>query len=210
MKLYDAVWAPSPRRVRIFLAEKRLEIDREMVDLRTYANLEPAYLGVNPRGTVPALRLDDGEVIPDSVAICRYLEALHPDPPLFGRNAKEIALVEYWSRRIEQEAYAGAVYAFRNTNPAFKDRGAPGQWPAVPQIPELAERGRIMWPDFIAALDRRLGDVHWIAGDAYSFADIMGLTTVEFARAAKLTVPDACTHVIRWYEAAKARPSATA
>jgi glutathione S-transferase len=210
MKLYDAPWAPSPRRVRIFLAEKGVQVERVAVDLRAGEQLADPYLAINPRGAVPALELDSGEVICESAAICRYLEALHPERPLFGDTPLAIARIESWTRRIESDGYAAAVYAFRNRSPAFEGRGAPGKWPAMPQIPELAARGLIMWDAFVEAIDARLATNEWIAGGGYSFADITALVTVDFARAAKLMLPDAAVHLRRWHDAAGARPSATA
>lgn len=210
MKLYDAAWAPSPRRVRIFLAEKRIEVEHVMVDLRADEQLTDPYLVINPRGAVPALELDDGEVICESAAICRYFEALQPEPALFGATALDIARIESWTRRIESDGYAAAVYALRNARPAFEGRGVPGKWPSIPQIPDLAARGMIMWEAFTEALDDRMEGRSWIATDTYSFADISALVTVDFARAAKLEVPARCRNILRWHEAATARPSATA
>ena len=210
MKLYDADWAPSPRRVRVYLAEKGIEVERVSVDLRSGEQLADPYLAINPRGAVPALELDSSEVICESAAICRYFEALHPTPPLFGTTALEIARIESWTRRIESDGYAAAVYVFRNRSPAFAGRGAAGKWPTMPQIPELAARGLVMWDAFVEALEGRLADREWIAGDGYSFADISALITVDFARAAKLTLPDPAPNLTRWYAAASARPSAAA
>jgi glutathione S-transferase len=210
MKLYDAELAPSPRRVRIFLAEQGVEVERVMVDLRRNEQLDDPYLAVNPRGAVPALELDDGEVICESAAICRYFEALHPEPTLFGATALDIGRIESWTRRIESDGYAAAVYAFRNVHPAFEDRAAPGKWPSMPQIPELGARGLIMWGAFVDALDARLAEREWIATDAYSFADISALVTIDFARAAKFQVPEKCRAVARWHKAASGRPSAAA
>ncbi|UZK69230.1 glutathione S-transferase N-terminal domain-containing protein [Sphingomonas sp. S1-29] len=211
MKLYDAPWAPSPRRVRIFLAEKGVVIDREHVDLRDSEQLRDAYLKINPRGAVPALELDDGEVLCESAAICRYIEALYPEPSLFGSDPLAIGRIESWTRRIEGDGYAAAVYAFRNRSPAFVDRGIPGNWPPVAQIPELAARGMVMWDGFVKALDERLADRTWIAGGGYSFADITALVTIDFAKsAAKLSVPERAKHILRWHAAATARPSAAA
>ena len=210
MKLYDAEWAPSPRRVRIFLAEKGITVERVPIDLRKGEQLADPYLAINPRGAVPALELDDGEVICESAAICRYFEALHPDPPLFGSSPIEIARIESWTRRIENDGYAAAVYTFRNSHSAFEDRGAPGKWPPIPQIPELATRGAIMWEAFVEGLDGRLGETKWIAGGTYSFADITALVAIDFARAARLAAPDACGNITRWHQAASARPSASA
>jgi glutathione S-transferase len=210
MKLYDAAWAPSPRRVRIFLAEKGIEIERVMVDLRENEQLSDPYLAVNPRGAVPALELDDGEVICESAAICRYFEAVQPDPSLFGKSPLDIGRIESWTRRIESDGYAAAVYALRNARPHFEDRGLPGKWPSVPQIPELSARGVIMWEAFTDALDTWLAGREWIATDAYSFADISALVTIDFAKAAKLAVSDTSRNILRWHEAASARPSAAA
>ncbi|MEP7004632.1 MAG: glutathione S-transferase N-terminal domain-containing protein [Sphingomonas bacterium] len=210
MKLYDAAWAPSPRRVRIFLAEKGIEIERVMVDLRENEQLSDPYLAVNPRGAVPALELDDGEVICESAAICRYFEAVQPDPSLFGKTALDIGRIESWTRRIESDGYAAAVYALRNARPAFEGRGMPGKWPAIPQIPELSARGVIMWEAFTEALDVWLKGRTWIAADAYSFADISALVTIDFAKAARLLVPEKSRNILRWHEAASARPSAAA
>ena len=210
MKLYDAAWAPSPRRVRIYLAEKGIAVERVEVDLRSGEHFGAAYLSINPRGTVPALELDSGEVICESAAICRYFEAVQPEPPLFGTTPVEIGMIESWTRRIENDGYTAAVYAFRNTRPAMADKGAPGKWPPIPQIPELATRGAIMWGAFVAALDARLATSEWIAGDAFSFADITALVTIDFAKSAKLLVPDNDVHLRRWYEAVSARPSAAA
>lgn len=210
MKLYDAEFAPSPRRVRIFLAEKGIEVERVMVDLRRNEQLADPYLAVNPRGAVPALELDDGEVICESAAICRYFEAVQPAPALFGSNPLDIGRIESWTRRIESDGYAAAVYAFRNAHPAFQDRAAPGKWPSMPQIPELGARGLIMWGAFIDALDTRLTARDWIATDTFSFADITALVTLDFARSARFQVPETCRAVARWHEAASARPSAAA
>lgn len=210
MKLYDSAWAPSPRRVRIYLAEKGISVERVEIDLKSAEQFGDTYLSINPRGTVPALQLDSGEVICESSAICRYFEALHPAPPLFGATPLEIARIESWTRRIENDGYTAAVYAFRNTRPAMEGRGAPGKWPTIPLIPELATRGAIMWGAFVAALDAQLAEAPWIAGDAFSFADITALVTIDFAKAAKLMVPDNDVHLRRWYDAASARPSASA
>nr|WP_298672050.1 glutathione S-transferase N-terminal domain-containing protein [uncultured Sphingomonas sp.] len=210
MKLYDAVWAPSPRRVRIYLAEKGIAVERVMIDLRADEQLGPAYLAVNPRGMVPALLLDDGEVICESAAICRYFEALHPDPPLFGGNALEIARIESMTRRIENEGYAAAVYVLRNGNPAFAGRGAAGNWPNMAQIPQLAARGMLMWDMFVDMLDKELAARPWMTGETYTFADITALATIDFAKAAKLVVPESAANLRRWHAAASARPSAAA
>jgi glutathione S-transferase len=208
--LYDAVWAPNPRRVRMYLAEKGLEIERRIVDLAGGENLRHPFLTLNPRGTVPVLQLDSGEAIADSVAICRYLEALHPDPPLFGRTPEEIGRIEAWTRKIEAEGYAGVVYAFRNRSKQMTDRALSGHWPPVPQLPELVMRGQNMWRWFLETLDDHLEGREWIATGDYSFADLTALMTVDFAKATRLSDGNLPSAVAAWQARASARPSAQA
>lgn len=210
MKLYDSSWAPSPRRVRIFLAEKGIEVERVMVDLRADEQLAPAYLAINPRGIVPALVLENGQIITESASICRYFEAESPYPPLFGTDSVSIGQIDAWTRRIEADGYAAAVYAFRNSKPQMQGRGQPGFWPPMPIIPELVDRAQIMWGVFSRELDARLDQSPWIAGDTFSFADITGLMTVDFAARAGLKVGDDLNHLARWHQAMSARPSAAA
>ncbi len=210
MKLYDSRGAPSPRRVRIYLAEKGITVERVTIDLRADEQMQDAFLAINPRGAVPALELDDGEVICESAAICRYFEALHPEPALFGTTPVDVARIESWTRRIESDGYAAAVYVLRNTVDAFRDRAAAGKWPAMPQIPELAARGVIMWEVFVETLEAHLSDRRWIATESYSFADITALVTIDFAARCKLTIPEEARALRHWHGAASARPSATA
>ncbi len=210
MILYDSAWAPSPRRVRVFLAEKQITVERVMIDLRRDEQLDPAFLAINPRGVVPALVLDDGEVITESASICRFFEAGQPDPPLFGTDARSIAQIDSWTRRIESDGYAAAVYAFRNSKPQMQGRGQPGNWPPIPIIPDLVDRARLMWGSFVESLDQRLSESPWIAGDVFSFADITGLITIDFAARAGLAVPEGLQHVARWHAVVTARPSASA
>ena len=210
MILYDAAWAPSPRRVRVFLAEKQVEVAREQIDMRSNAQLSEAYLAINPRGTVPALKLDSGEVIDESAAICRYFEALHPNPPLFGKTPLEIAQIEAWTRRIASDCYAAGAYLLRNTRPHFAERGLAGKWPAVPQIAALADRAQLMWESFMTALDAHLATRELIATDHYSFADITALIAIDFGIVAGLPRPESHANVMRWNQAALARPSASA
>lgn len=210
MRLYDAAWAPNPRRVRMYLAEKNIQVERRIVDLGAAENLREPFLTLNPRGTVPVLELDDGSCLADSVAICRYFEALHPDPPLFGQTALEIGRIEAWTRKIEAEGYAGVVYAFRNRSKHMADRALSGHWPPVPQLPELVMRGQNMWGWFVEMLDQRLAGREWIATDDYSFADLTALMTVDFAKATRLSDGDLPPDMAAWHARASARPSATA
>lgn len=209
--LYDAEWAPSPRRVRIFLAEKGIEVETERLDMRTGEHLQPAYLEKNPRGTVPALRLDNGEVIGDSVGICRYFEALQPDPRLFGGDAREIGLVEAWTRRIEANGYEAVPLVLRNGVERFADRALPGSWPCpVPQIPALVERGHLMWRCFLDMLEAHLDGRAFVALDRITFADISALVAIDFGLAIKLEPIGERGNLARWHAAMSERPSAKA
>lgn len=210
MKLYDAARAPSPRRVRIFLAEKGVEIKSVPVNLREMENLKEEFLRINPRGVVPVLELDDGTRIDESVAICRYLEERYPDPPLMGTDALSRAQIESWQRHMEFDGYLAAVAVLRNSIPAFKDRGLPGLPPEFPAIPELVERGRHQYDYFLKQLNARLGECEYIGGDAYSIADITALVTVDFAARAEMAIPDSCANIHRWYGQVSSRPSANA
>ena len=211
MKLFDGIWAPSPRRVRIYLAEKGIDVPRESLDLRKGENASPDYSAVNPRQLLPALLLDDGTLIDDSVGICRYFEALHPTLPLFGRDALEIGLVESWIRRVESDLYTPVTYAFRNKHAAFAGKAISGDWPDIPQIPALIERGELMWNACLDRIDAHLADRDWLVGDGFSFADIAALVAVDFGRSTKM--PDPLSDrpsLARWHAAASARPSASA
>ena len=203
MKLYDGGRAPNPRRVRIFLAEKNISVPVEPIDLGALQQKSPAYTAVNPLQRVPALVLDDGTVLTESVAICRYFEELNPDPSLFGRNALERARIEMWNRRMDMNFLTLVSHVFRNTHPAMKEM-------EVPQIPAWADANKPRIADFIALLDKELKDRRFVAGDSYSIADITGLVAMDFMKPAKLEVPELLTNLRRWHADVSARPSAKA
>ncbi|MGI9502156.1 MAG: glutathione binding-like protein, partial [Geminicoccaceae bacterium] len=156
------------------------------------------------------LELDDGTCIAESVAICRYVEEIKPDPPLFGRDAGEKALVEMWNRHAEADGYGAAGQMIRNSAPMFADRGVAGVPGGVPQIPALAERGRQTLDRFITYLDGHLADNTFLAGDNFSIADITAFIGVEFSQRADYELPANTDHVKRWRDAVAARPSASA
>jgi glutathione S-transferase len=203
MKLYDTKVAPNPRRARIFLAEKGISVPMEQVDIGAKQHLTPEYAAVNPLQRMPALVLDDGTVITESIAICRYFEVLQPEPPLFGAGAKEIALVEMWNRRCEFNLFANVAAVFRHLHPAMKEL-------EVPQIPAYAEamRPRAVW--FLELLDKELAAREFIAGEHYSVADITAQVAVDFMKPARVAMPEPLGHVKRWHAAVSARPSARA
>jgi glutathione S-transferase len=203
MKLYDGGRAPNPRRVRIFLAEKGITVPIEQVDLGAMAQKSDAFTAINPVQRVPALVLDDGTVITESIAICRYFEELNPVPALFGEGALEKAQVEMWNRRIELHLFFPISHVFRNTHPAMAKM-------EVPQVPAWAEANKPRIADFLHVLDRQLANNLFAAGDRFSVADITGLCAIDFMKPAKLSVPEDCGHVRRWHAEVSARPSAGA
>ena len=205
MKLYTYPGAPNPRRVHIFLAEKGIEVPFERVDIMTRANRTPEFMAkVNPLGGLPVLALDDGTHIAESVAICRYFEALHPEPSLFGRTPADIGRIDMWNRRIELGfmQQVGMVWI----------HGSPLTAKVVKkQIPEMAELARGLVRQSFAFLDRELADRPFVAGDAYSMADILALTTFDFAGQLNQLHPEPeHQNLLRWHAAVSERPSAKA
>jgi glutathione S-transferase len=209
MKFYDCASAPSPRRVRMFLAEKGLTVPTVQVDLRSGEQFSDAFRAINPDLTVPVLTLDDGTTIADAIAICRYFEELHPEPSLMGKDAREKAVIEEWHRRCEREGFYAVMEAFRNATPGLKGRAWPGPFD-YEQIPALAERGKLRVQNFLAFLNDRLADRAFVALDRFTLADITAFITVDFASWAKVKMSDAHPHLRRWHEAIGGRPSAKA
>ena len=209
MKFYDCTTAPSPRRVRIFMAEKGIEIPTVQVDLRNGEQLSDAFRKINPRCTVPVLELDDGTCLNETLAICHYLESQYPEPNLMGRDAREQALVINWNEQVMFEGFLAGADALRNVAKGFANRALPGP-KDFGQIPELAERGRARLEEFMAMLDGRLADSPYVALDRYTLADIGAYVCVDFAGWIKLPVLEQWRNIRRWHEELSARPSATA
>jgi glutathione S-transferase len=210
MKLYQSASSPNSRRVRIFLAEKRLSIPFVTVDLGKGEQHSEAYRTINPRRVVPTLVLEDGTAIGEVPAICRYIEETNPEPALLGDTPKEKALVAMWERRAELEGFAAVMEAIRNSAPGLKGRAIAGPHD-YEQIPELAERSKLRVKNFFAAFDDRLGATPFVAGERFSVADITTLVTVDFAaKAINFSVPDENRSLKRWYDAISSRSSAAA
>ena len=203
MKLYNGRFAPNARRVRIFLAEKGLAVPLVEVDLGQMEQRSPAYSAINPFQRVPALELDDGTVIAESIAICRYLEELHPEPPLFGVGALERAMVEMWQRRLELSLLFPVAQAFRHSHPAMKEM-------ETPQVAPWAEACKAHAAEAMAMIDQTLADRPFIAGDRFTVADITGLVALDFTKPARIAIPERFAHLRRWRDALSARPSAAA
>ena len=203
MKLYDAGRAPNPRRVRIFLAEKGIKIPIEQVDLGKLEHRTEAYAAINPMQRVPTLLLDDGTAIAESIAICRYFEALQPDPPLFGKTPLEIAVIEMWNRRVEFHLYLPVSTVFQHLHPVMK--------PLVdPQVPAWGEANKPRIFDFLRFLDGELARRSYVAGGDFTVADITALVAVDFMKVSKLAVPDELASLRAWHAKVSARPSAEA
>jgi glutathione S-transferase len=203
MKLYDSGRAPNPRRVRIFLAEKGINVPTEQVDMMAGAHRSAEYTAVNPLQRMPALVLDDGTTITESIAICRYFEAQQPQPPLFGQSPLEIAQVEMWNRRCEINFLLSVSHVFRHTHPAAKTL-------EVPQVADWGEANRPRVMDFLGIFDKQLGKHQFAAGDRFSVADITALCAADFMKPAKIDLPAGLKNVGRWHAEVSARPSAKA
>ncbi len=203
MKLYDAGRAPNPRRVRIFLAEKGVEVPLVPVDLGRLEHKAPAFVAVNPLKQTPALELDDGTILTESIAICRYFEELHPEPPLFGAGPLGRATVEMWQRRIEFGLLGTVAAVFRHLHPAMAEM-------EVPQVAVWGEANKPKILGFLRILDRHLAGRAFVCGESFSVADITGLVALDFMKPARLAVPDEFANVKRWHADLSARPSALA
>lgn len=210
MKFYDCSTAPSPQRVRIFIAEKGIDVPTVQVDLGQGEHLQPAYRKINPRGLTPALEMDDGGFIHESMAICRYLESKYPTTNLMGQTPEEIAVVEMWTREIETDGLMSIAESFRNRARGLAGHAIPGVIEEVPQIPELVERGRGSATRFYKRLNEHLEGRDFIARDSFSIADIAAAVMLGFSRVIKLTIPEDHTHLQRWYDAISQRPSVSA
>lgn len=209
LKLYDCSTAPSPRRARIFIAEKGLDVEHVPVDLASGEHLTPEFQAINPACTVPVLELDDGTRIAENLGIACYLEAAFPKPPLLGVSPLEKGQVAAWNARVEFDGVLAISEAFRNKARGLQERSVTGS-KSYPQVPELAERGRSRTEDFFAMLDDRLAEREFIATDDFSLADITALVAVDFARWINVEIEPRQQNLARWHREVTARPSARA
>jgi glutathione S-transferase len=200
MKIYDFTFAPNPRRLRIFVAEKGLKIPYEQVDLMSGKNRTPEFLKKNPAGGLPVLELDDGSYLAESVAIARYLEALNPDPNLFGRNPREAAEIEMWSRRMELSLFGPIGRAFQNTSPMFATR--------IKQFKDYGAAQLEFVKSQLAWLDGQLKGREFIAGPRYTMADVHATAAIIFGQQTlDLKIDPALKELTRWHTAVSSRPS---
>jgi len=203
MLLYTTPIAPNPRRVRFFLAEKGVAIPTRDVNLTSLEHKTNEYARINPMLTVPALVLDDGAVLSESVAICRYIEWLHPEPPLFGRDGREQAFAEMWQRRMEFGLFMPVAMAFRHSHPRMAAL-------EQPQFPEFAEAQRPRAIRMMRFVNDELARRRFIVNEAFTIADITAFIAMELTKLARVDVPDDLPHLARWREEVAARPGATA
>lgn len=207
MKLYTFPEAPSPRRVHLFLAEKGLEVEQEVVDMRSGAHLSEEFARLNPDCTLPVLELDDGTCLSSCAAICRYLEQVQPDPPLLGTTPEQRARIDDRDRWVEMNGMLAVMEGFRNSVKGMTDHALPGRRP-VAQIPELAERGQQRFEWFMTDLDGMLSKQDYIAGDDFSVADITALVTIDFGlRGMKMQLPEDAAALQAWHERVSNRPA---
>ena len=207
MKFFDCKTAPSPRRVRIFIAEKGIAVETILVDLRSKEQLGVEFKTINPHCTVPVLELDDGARLTTTAGIWRYLEAAYPDPPLMGETPQQRGVIADLQWHIEMNGFMAMAEFLRNSAPAMKGRALTGPHD-YDQIPELADRGKLRVQRFLEEIDQVIGDKPYVAGDRFSVADIDLLVLIDFSAWRKLSLPAGATNARRWYEAVRARPSA--
>ena len=203
---YDCATAPSPRRTRLLLAEKGVAHDRVMVDLAHGEQLGEAFRAINPRCTVPVLRLEDGSRLCDNAAIAAWAEARWPTPPLFGSTPAEKADVASWQWRVEFEGLMAIAEALRNSSPAMAHRALPGPVD-YEQIPELAQRGVARLKAFVDELDAHLDGRDFVATDGFSLADITAVVMIDFARVVKVRPGEQQPNLLRWRAAMAQRPA---
>ena len=209
LTLYDCTTAPSPRRARIFLAEKGIEYSCKQVDLAKGEQMSEAFVAINPRRAVPVLVTEDGQAISENTAIATYLEARYPEPSLLGTDAYSKAMVTEWNWRCEFEGLYAIAEILRNTSPHMKGRAMTGRT-NIDQIPALADRGRLRLATFWEDLDEQLQSHPFVAGSNYSLADITAMVSVDFSKWVKATPDPSLKALHAWHEKVSARESSKA
>jgi len=206
MELYDCQMAPNPRRARIFIAEKNLDIPKRELNILEGENLKEEYLKINPWGLLPSLVLDDGTVITEAPCIFQYLESLHPEPNLLGKDPIEKAQIQAWERFSEFNGSQAIGEFFRNQAEPLADRAMPG-FSGLAQIPELVERGKKRASWYYDQLETRLAQSKYVGSDRYSAADITALCTIDFGKRVGLAYPENFENISRWHEEVSERPA---
>jgi len=200
MKLYDGGRAPNPRRVRIFFAEKGVSLPELVpVDIARKEHRSEAFTRINPAQRLPVLELDDGTALAETIAICRYIEALHPQPALFGRDAKEQATIEMWNRRVELGLFASVAAVFRHSHPSMAE--------LEEQVPEWAQANRDQIDDHLWLLELQLAGNAFVCGESLTVADITAGIAIDFMKPTRIPLPEDFVHIRRWHGELSTRPS---
>lgn len=199
MKLYTYDIAPNPRRVKLFMQYKGIELDTSQIDLGKGEQFDESFKRINPEATVPVLELNDGSILCECIAINLYLESLYPEKPLIGKDGLQRAQIIDWSHRIFMTGLMPVAEILRNTSDVFQGRGLPGSVD-LEQIPALAERGRKRLPEFFNNLERHMQGRKYIVGDSLTMADIDAYVVIGFASWVKQSIPDHCPRVQSWYQ----------
>ncbi|MFJ5370757.1 glutathione S-transferase family protein [Bosea sp. CER48] len=200
MKLYDGGRAPNPRRVRIFFAEKGVPLPELVaIDIAKKEHRTEAFTRINPAQRLPVLELDDGTALAETIAICRYIEALHPQPAMFGRDAKEQATIEMWNRRVELGLFASVAAVFRHSHPSMAE--------LEEQVPEWAEANRDQVDDHLWLLELQLASNPFVCGETMTVADITAGIAIDFMKPSRIPLPEDFVHIRRWHGDLSTRPS---
>ncbi len=207
MKLYDFPPAANAQRVRVFMAEKGVTLDSIELNVRESKQFAEPFNTMNPFHCVPFLELDDGTIIAESLAICRYLEELHPEPSLFGETAAQRGVIEMWTRRFELDAFLPMLHAVRNHVPMFEGRVVPGTRTDLAQLPELVQRGTEMMGIFLDRVEPHFTQNAFAAGDSFSIADITGFFAVRMTKAVGMDISETHPNVSRWFSEIASRPA---
>ncbi len=207
MKFYDFTLAPSSQRVRVYLAEKGLELPTEQLNVREDEQFAEPFTSMNPFHCVPFLALDDGTVIAESMSICSYLEELHPEPPLFGRTPAERAVIDMWMRRFELDAFIPLLHALRNHLPNFAGKVVPGTRTDIPQSEAMVGRGREMAGVLFDRAEPHMARNEFVAGPDFTVADITGFFTLRMAYALEMDIGASWPATHAWFQKVSARPA---
>ncbi len=200
MKLYDGGRAPNPRRVTIFLAEKGIDLPKESVDIGKLEQRNDKFTKLNPLQRLPVLELDDGTILTETIAICRYLESIYPDPALFGTDPLDQALIEMWQRRIELNFFSSVAHSFRHLHPAAAELESP-------QVSEWGRVNQVRAIENMQFLDDHLANSQFIAGDTFTVADITAIVACQFLKPARIEMPEKLSNLRRWFDKMMERPS---
>jgi len=209
MLLYDGAISPSPRRARMFIAEKGVEVETKLIDMADREHFSQEFLAVNPRATLPVLVTDEGYALTENNGIAAYLEGRFPDPPLLGVDAEEKGAVAMWSTICELHGFMPTGEYLRNVNPRYDGRAMTGPV-QFDRIPELAERARHRIDIFFDTVEERLKSSTYLASESFTMADITGFVVCGFAELIKISIPENCVATQAWFDGINARPSAQA